>query len=151
MSLRTAYASALRFLRMHRESSQQALGQAADRSYISRLEAGARSVTLDVSHSLAEALDVDPLTLLVLTYAAERGQTPRQVLDHLQGDLTANELIESQIPTPQSKAPHPVAVAAQEMRARIRELVDQGLTQADVARRLGVSRQTVSNHLKKMD
>ena len=151
MSLRTAYASALRFLRMHRESSQQALAPAADRSYISRLEAGARSVTLDVSHSLAEALEVDPLTLLVLTYAAERGQTPRQVVDHLLGDLTATGLMESAIPSLPSKAPHPVTVAAEELRARIRELVDQGLTQADIARRLGVSRQTVSNHLKKMD
>ncbi|WP_276574134.1 helix-turn-helix domain-containing protein [Pseudomonas rhodesiae] len=34
------------------------MGKAANRSYISRLEAGTRSVTLDVSHSLAEALEV---------------------------------------------------------------------------------------------
>ncbi|KZL39463.1 hypothetical protein VT47_09830 [Pseudomonas syringae pv. syringae] len=151
MSLRTSYASALRFLRMHREASQQALGQAADRSYISRLERGERSVTLDVSHSLAEALEVDPLTLLVLAYAAERGQTPQQVVDHLLGDLISTGLMESKIPSLPPDAPHPVTVAAEELRARIKELIDEGLSQAEVARRLGVARQTVSNHLKKMD
>lgn len=150
MSLRNAYASALRFLRMHRESSQQALGRAADRSYISRLESGERSVTLDVSHSLAEALKVDPLTLLVLAYAAERGQTPQQVLDHLKGDLGANGLLASEIPSQPVQTSHPVAAAAEVLRGRIMELIDQGLSQAEVARRLGVTRQTVSNHLKKM-
>ncbi|SEJ77416.1 helix-turn-helix domain-containing protein [Pseudomonas sp. NFR16] len=151
MSLRTAYASALRFLRMHREASQQALGQAADRSYISRLERGERSVTLDVSHSLAQALEVDPLTLLVLAYAAERGQTPQQVVDHLLDDLTATDLMRSKIPSLPPEIPHPIIAAAEELRARIKELIDQGLSQAEVARRLGVARQTVSNHLKKMD
>lgn len=150
MSLRTAYAAALRFLRMHRESSQQALGKATDRSYISRLEAGTRSVTLDVSHSLAESLEVDPLTLLVLAYAAERGQTPQQVLDQLAGDLGANGLLASEIPSQPVETSHPVTAAAEVLRGRIRELMDQGLSQAEVARRLGVSRQAVSHHLKKM-
>lgn len=151
MSLRTAYASALKFLRTRREASQQALGQAADRSYISRLESGTRSVTLDVSHSLAEALEVDPLTLLLLAYAAERGQTPQQVLDHLAGDLGANGLLTSEIPSQPVETSHPVTAAAEALRLRIRELMDQGLSQAEVARCLGVARQTVSNHLKKMD
>lgn len=150
MSLRTAYAAALRFLRLHREASQQALGKAADRSYISRLEAGTRSVTLGVSHSIAEALEVDPLTLLVLAYAAERDQTPQQVLDHLLIDLTATGLKGSKIPSLPPESPHPVTVAAEELRVRIRDLMAEGLSQAEVARRLGVARQTVSNHLKKM-
>jgi transcriptional regulator with XRE-family HTH domain len=150
MSLRIAYGSALKFLRARQDSSQEDLGHAIDRSYISRLERGERSVTLDVSHSLAEALEVDPLTLLVLAYAAERDQTPQQVLDHLLVDLTATGLKGSKIPSLPPESRHPVTVAAEELRARIRELVDQGLSQAEVARRLGIARQTVSNHLKKM-
>lgn len=151
MSLRIAYGSALKFLRARQDASQEDLGHAIDRSYISRLERGERSVTLDVSHSLAEALDVDPLTLLVLTYAAERGQTPQQVVGHLLGDLTSIGLMESKIPSLPPDTPHPVTVAAEELRARIKALIDEGLSQAEVARRLGVARQTVSNHLKKMD
>ncbi|WP_122439452.1 transcriptional regulator [Pseudomonas viridiflava] len=151
MSLRIAYGSALKFLRARQDSSQENLGHAIDRSYISRLERGERSVTVDVSHSLAEALQVDPLTLLVLAYAAERSQTPQQVVDHLLGDLTSNGLMESRIPSLPHKASHPVKVAAEKLRVRIRELMAAGLSQAEVARRLGVARQTVSNHLKKMD
>ena len=149
MSLRIAYASALRFLRKRSEVSQQQLAPAANPSYVSRLEAGARSVTLDVSQELAKALNVDPLTLLVLAYAAERDQTPQEVVNHLWGDLSDQELLGSKIPSGITKDPHPEVVAGMELHAQIVELMDQGLTQAEVARRLGVARQTVSNHLKR--
>ena len=149
MSLRIAYASALRFLRTRSEVSQQQLAPAANPSYVSRLEAGARSVTLDVSQELAKALNVDPLTLLVLAYAAERDQTPQEVVNHLWGDLSDQDLLGSKIPSGITKDPHPEVVAGMELHAQIIELMDQGLTQAEVARRLGIARQTVSNHLKR--
>jgi transcriptional regulator with XRE-family HTH domain len=149
MSLRTAFAAALHLLRTRRESSQQDLAVAVDPSYISRLESGARSVTLDVSQDIAKALGVDPLTLLTLAYAAERGQTPQQVLDHLAKDLESTGFLGSEIPALPSKKPHPIVAASLELREQIKELVDQGYSQAEVARRLGVSRQTVSNRLKK--
>ncbi|KRP60171.1 MULTISPECIES: helix-turn-helix domain-containing protein [Pseudomonas] len=150
MSLRTAYAAALQLLRTRGEISQRELADAVDPSYVSRLEAGTRSVTLDVSHELAKALGVDPLTLLALAYAAERGQTPRQVVDQLVRDLESTGLLGSEIPPLPSKRTHPVVAASLELRAQIRELIDQGFSQAEVARRLGVSRQTVSNRLKKL-
>lgn len=150
MSLRISYAAALQFLRVHRESSQQKLGQAADQSYISRLESGTRSVTLDVSQELAQALGVDPLTLLVLAYASDRGQTPHQVLDHLLTDLTKTGLLDSEIPSLPSKRTHPISAAAEQLHAQIKVLVAKGLSPSEIARRLGVARQTVSNHLKKM-
>lgn len=150
MPLRTAYAAALQLLRTRGEISQRELADAVDPSYVSRLEAGTRSVTLDVSHELAKALGVDPLTLLALAYAAERGQTPRQVVDQLVRDLESTGLLGSEIPPLPSKRTHPVVAASLELRAQIRELIDQGFSQAEVARRLGVSRQTVSNRLKKL-
>ncbi|MBK3445372.1 helix-turn-helix domain-containing protein [Pseudomonas lactis] len=149
MSLRSAYGSTLKFLRTRHESSQDALGKAADRSYISRLEAGEHSVTVDVSHSIACALGIDPLSLLVLAYAAERRQTPQQVLDHLAGDLASAGLLTTEIPSRPSDVLHPVPAAAEELSSQIRELIEQGLSQSAVARQLGVSRQTVSRHLKK--
>lgn len=148
MSLRIAYASALRFLRKRSEVSQQHLAPAVNPSYVSRLESGTRSVTLDVSQELAKALNVDPLTLLVLAYAAERDQTPQEVVHHLLGDLSDQDLLTSKIPSEITKDPHPEVVAGLELHAQILELMDQGLTQAEVARRLGIARQTVSNHLK---
>lgn len=149
MSLRIAYAAALRFLRKRSEVSQQQLAAAANPSYVSRLESGARSVTLDVSQELAKALNVDPLTLLVLAYAAERDQTPQEVMEHLLGDLSAEGLLAIKIPSGLARDPHPEVVAGLELNARIKVLMDQGLSQAEVARQLGVARQTVSNHLKR--
>ncbi|MEX5502264.1 helix-turn-helix domain-containing protein [Pseudomonas putida] len=150
MSLRIAYASALQFLRLRRESSQQALAEAADPSYISRLEAGRRSVTLDASQDIAQGLGVDPLTLLVLAYAAERGQTPQEILRQLEGDLSTGGLLTCEIPSQPSKAPHPGIAAAQVLRAQIKELTDQGLAPVEVAKRLGVSRQSVAYHIKNL-
>jgi transcriptional regulator with XRE-family HTH domain len=150
MSLRKAYGSALKFLRMHRESTQDALGQAADRSYISRLETGERSVTIDVSQDIAKALGVDPLSLLVLVYAAERRQTPKQVVSDLLDNLTINSLLDCEVPSLPLKTNPPVTTASEELRVQIGALIAQGLSQAEVARRLGVSRQAVSSHLKKM-
>ncbi|GFZ62900.1 hypothetical protein PSE10A_54110 [Pseudomonas amygdali pv. eriobotryae] len=54
---------------------------------------------LPIRRSVAQALVADPLTLLVLAYAAERDQTPQQVLDHLAGDFAANGLKGSEIPS----------------------------------------------------
>ena len=150
MSLRTAYAAALQLLRTRRETSQRELADAVDPSYVSRLEAGTRSVTLDVSHELAKALGVDPLTLLTLAYAAERRLTPQQVVDQLVKDLELTGLLGNEVPALPSKKAHPVVTASLELREQIKKLIDQGLTQAEVARKLGISRQTVSNRLKKM-
>lgn len=151
MSLRISYAAALRFLRKRSEVSQQELAPAANPSYVSRLESGTRSVTLDVSQELAKALNVDPLTLLVLAYAAERDQTPQEVMEHLLGDLSATGLLATKIPSGLAKDPHPEVVAGLELNGRIKALMDQGLSQAEVARQLGVARQTVSNHLKRRE
>ena len=150
MSLRIAYAAALRFLRKRSNVSQQQLAQAANPSYISRLESGTRSVTLDVSQEVAKALGVDPLTLLVLMHASERNQTPQEVLDHLQNDLNANGLLSDMIPSLSKKVEHPVVAAAGKLREQIKKLIAEGLSQAEIARQLGVSRQTVSNHVKKI-
>lgn len=72
------------------------------------------------------------------------------MLDHLAGDLGANGLLASEIPSLPVQTSHPVAAAAEVLRDRIRELMDQGLSQTEVARRLGISRQTVSNHMKNL-
>jgi DNA-binding NarL/FixJ family response regulator len=49
-----------------------------------------------------------------------------------------------------SDAHHPVAAAAQELSAPIKELIEQGLSHYEVARQPGVSRQTITKYVKRM-
>ena len=43
---------------------------------------------------------------------------------------------------------HPRIASAQELRAKIKALRDQGLAPVELAKRLGISRQRVAHHLK---
>lgn len=87
--------------------------------------------------------------MLVLAYAAERDQTPQAVVHRLLGEFSELDLLTSKIPAEITKDPHPEVVAGLELYAQNIELMDQGLSQAEVARWLGIARQTVSNHLKR--
>lgn len=149
MPLRTAFASALRFLRAHRELSQGDLALERDQSHVSRLEAGQRGVTLQVSQDLAKALGVDPLTLLAVTYAAEHAVSPREILQRLEADLMRMELLDKLVSLNAPAQAHPVVAQADTLRARIQELKARDLSQAEIARQLGVSGATVSRHLRR--
>lgn len=148
MSLRAAYASALQFLRAHKNLSQQNIAKQIDQSHISRLEAGGRSVTLEASQQLAEALELDPLSLLTIVYAAGRGLSPRQILARVHDDLDASNLLDVSISSEQGKSVHPIMTQAAKLKNRIMALMNEGLSQAEVARRLGVSRTTVSKYVR---
>ncbi|MFY1008069.1 helix-turn-helix domain-containing protein [Pseudomonas juntendi] len=149
MALRTAFAAALRFLRARRDLSQGDLALHRDQSHVSRLEAGQRGVTLQVSDDLAKALGVDPMTLLAIAYAAEHQTSPREVLSRLEADLSKLNLLDDCIPLDATAQAHPVAAEAGTLRSRIEELKAENLSQAEIARRLGVSGATVSRHLHK--
>jgi len=151
MSLRTAFAAALQFLRAHRKLSQQDIAKLTDQSHISRLEAGTRSATLEVSQELAEALQLDPLSFLTIVYAAQRGQSPRAILSSIQADLESSGLLDATIPTTPAPVVHPVVADAAELKFKIIKMMDEGLTQAEVARRLKIAKSTVTRHLKKAD
>lgn len=68
MDTRLAFAAALRRARRHRGLSQEALGEVSGRTYISALERGLKSPTLQKIDGLATAIDVHPVTLVALTY-----------------------------------------------------------------------------------
>ncbi|MFR0713632.1 helix-turn-helix domain-containing protein [Enterobacterales bacterium BD_CKDN230030183-1A_HGKHYDSX7] len=148
MPLRTAFAAALRFLRARRDLSQGDLALIRDQSHVSRLEAGQRGVTLQASDDLAKALGVEPMTLLAVAYAAEHGTSPREVLNRLETDLRQLRLLDDCVPLDAPPQLHPVVSEAETLRSSILELKGQGLSQAEIGRRLGVSGATVSRHLK---
>jgi transcriptional regulator with XRE-family HTH domain len=63
------FAAALRTVRRARNVSQEDLGELSSRTYVSTLERGLKSPTLQKIEQLAQMLEVHPLTLLVLSYS----------------------------------------------------------------------------------
>ncbi|WP_443691304.1 helix-turn-helix domain-containing protein [Pseudomonas sp.] len=149
MSLRNAFAAALQFMRTHKGFSQRDVASTMDQSHVSRLEGATRSVSLEISEKLAEALQLHPMSLLTLVYAAQSGQSPQAVLQRTRDDLEALDLLNAAIPPEPVKADHPRVVEAAELYRQVNELLAEGHSQAEVARRLNVSRSTITRHVQR--
>jgi transcriptional regulator with XRE-family HTH domain len=88
MSLKKAFASVLKAMRATRTLSQKNLAEVSSRTYISKLERGQCSPTLEMITSLSSPLRVSPLTLIALTIGAESGQSIKTLVSRLESELT---------------------------------------------------------------
>ena len=68
MNLRQAFSKALKTLRTARGLTQEDFSDVSSRTYLSTLERGLKSPTIDKLQALAEVLNVHPVTILVLSY-----------------------------------------------------------------------------------
>ena len=60
----------------------------SSRTYVSTLERGMKSPTLDKLEELAAAMDVHPLTVLTLTYLYGSGmESPEELLELVKGQV----------------------------------------------------------------
>jgi len=88
MTLRENFGSALRTVRRFRKVPQEALDVVSSRTYVSSLERGLKSPTLDKIDSIADALNVHPLTLVALAYLRTSSQTEQQsILANVESQL----------------------------------------------------------------
>lgn len=86
-TLKPSLPDALRKIRKARGLSQEAFSDVSSRTYLSSLERGLKSPTLNKLEELCEVLEVHPLTLLTLAYV---GDDPDQIEKFLKE--TQNEL-----------------------------------------------------------
>jgi transcriptional regulator with XRE-family HTH domain len=75
MSIQKAFGQALRTTRKASNLSQEDFSDVSSRTYMSSLERGLKSPTLDKVKLLAGRMGVHPLTLLTITYLFESNQT----------------------------------------------------------------------------
>ncbi len=77
MDIRQAFAKALRQARKTRGLTQEDFSLVSSRTYLSTLERGLKSPTLDKIQSISEVLGIHPLTLLLLAFghAEKKGQS----------------------------------------------------------------------------
>ncbi len=86
MELKQAFGLAFKELRISKGLSQEAVG--ASQSYISDVERGIKSPTIEKLAELAANMGVHPLTILARTYLiAGEPQSAGELIDHLQTGL----------------------------------------------------------------
>ncbi|MCW5299414.1 XRE family transcriptional regulator [Herbaspirillum lusitanum] len=68
MKLREGFAEALRETRKQRQLTQEDFSNVSSRTYLSSLERGMKSPTLDKLEEIASVIGVHPVTLLAMTY-----------------------------------------------------------------------------------
>lgn len=87
MTLKTSFASVLRALRNKRNISQRDFADTTSRTYLSKLELGKSSITLDKLDQISRGLDLSPLTLLTLTLSVETGKPTSELLTKLRAEI----------------------------------------------------------------
>ncbi|MFG0820650.1 helix-turn-helix domain-containing protein [Pseudomonas sp. GLN_3] len=143
MSLRQSFAAVLQMLRQRKGVRQHSMATQLDQTTVSKVESGKHSVTLDVSHKLAAALDLELTTLVVLTVSRDSNRTPREVLLASLAEIETLELADAHQPTePDCKVPLNVLSAREKWQA-VQELKGKGLTQGEAARQLEMPESTL--------
>jgi len=86
MDIKRSFGDALRQVRKARNMSQEDFSIISSRTYISSLERGLKSPTLEKIDIIAKEIGVHPLTLLTLAYSKSSKSKP---LDQLTAQITA--------------------------------------------------------------
>lgn len=72
MNVKKSFARALKKTRTAKKITQEDFSEVSSRTYISTLERGLYTPTLEKVEALAKVMNVHPLTLLVMTYLDEK-------------------------------------------------------------------------------
>lgn len=87
MSLKTAIAAVLKAMRKTRGLSQMDLAEVSSRTYVSKLERGQSSPTLEMMTMLSAPLDVSPLTLVALALGVETKHSMTSLVSQLEREI----------------------------------------------------------------
>ncbi|MBK4987701.1 helix-turn-helix domain-containing protein [Pseudomonas sp. S37] len=149
MSLKLALAAVLRALRAAKGLKQEELADAVSADYLSTLEKGAATPTLDKLHALSAALGVSPTALMALTQGVEANEPPSAMLERAQQEILElhrhgiTDLLQAQIVAGEL-IKRPAGKRFDETKLKnVLACKAEGLTQTQTAKRLGMSTSTV--------
>ena len=89
-----AFAKALRQARRTQGLTQEDFSEVSSRTYVSTLERGKKSPTIEKIDALASAMKIHPLTLMMLTYLIKSNQSEQSAIIQ-QVSLELNRLLMS--------------------------------------------------------
>lgn len=90
MDIRKAFGNALRVARKARGFRQEDFSITSSRTYLSCLERGLKSPTVEKVDSLAERMEIHPLTLMALTYLCATNKTdPTHLIEQISDETKA--------------------------------------------------------------
>ena len=90
MELKLAFGAALKRIRKNKDLTQEDFSQVSSRTYLSTLERGLKSPTLEKIEELASVLGVHPLTILTSCYLLQDEELSVEELFHrVRGELAA--------------------------------------------------------------
>lgn len=92
MELRQAFALALRALRQKTRRTQEDFYVASSRTYISTLERGLKSPTLDKLEDIAGVLGIHPASLVVSAYLQKEHLSIDELFQRIRVDLADDTL-----------------------------------------------------------
>lgn len=87
MELQRAFGRALRRQRKAKGLSQEAFTGVSSRTYLSELERGLKSPTLEKIDELARTLDIHPSTLLIECYSLKDNVEIQEIFDRITREL----------------------------------------------------------------
>ncbi|RMR03578.1 hypothetical protein ALP94_02998 [Pseudomonas savastanoi pv. glycinea] len=90
MELKTAFGLALKQVRNRQQLTQEDFSESSSRTYISTLERGIKSPTLEKVEQLSKVLEVHPLTVMVIAYLyKENDQDLSTLLKSIENEVNA--------------------------------------------------------------
>ncbi|WP_082112060.1 helix-turn-helix domain-containing protein [Pseudomonas frederiksbergensis] len=147
--LKQALAAVVRAVRENLGLTQESLANAASRTYLSKIENAQSSPTIDKFAELAEALGLSPVSFMALVVSTRDNAHPADLLAKAIEQLQA---LEAKVSSDDIKAhlegmtihKRPAARPVDVVKLRkVLECKEVGLSKAETARRLGLSRSTV--------
>jgi transcriptional regulator with XRE-family HTH domain len=89
MSIKKSFGVAIKLARNVKKITQEDFSEISSRTYISTLERGLYSPTVEKVDALAKVIGIHPLTLLTLTYLLDINEKdPTSILNKVQDELS---------------------------------------------------------------
>jgi transcriptional regulator with XRE-family HTH domain len=157
VSMKVPFAAILRALRSQKGLTQESIPEGSNRQYLSQLEHGKSSPTLDKLQDLSEAFGVSTLALIGAVTAVKEDLTVDDLIAKFSAQMKAFEAegilaaARAELSGAELLTRPAGRVIDRALRASIQECKAQGLTQAQTSQNLGVNKMTVSRYWRDPD